>query len=580
MRWMRFFLAAAVMAIAITLVFVFLVFEKEQHERFCYMAEINTGEVQEVVIDKHKTEDRIIYRETAFYPRNIYGTKVNAKIVFKKKGHVFEKFFSEKRNGDTLAETTHIEGKPGAFDFLSSYNSRFSAAMDVPCRNDISVFSPRVLVTYLPLVEKYDFSRGGSQPFNIFLLGRPLMPPARGKVVLTSIKDELLTYAGKTVKTECLIVKTNAAPEAKIWVSKKDKSILILSIKSDYGFTARKVPGIKKLTKMPLVIENAAYISEEVMIPSGDVGISGTLTIPEGVFEKDAFPAVLFVAGELAATRDNAGLYSFLADAMSEEGFITLRFDRRGTGKSQGDNMFASIKNDLDDMKNALDLLYSNERVDGKNVFIVAHSESALLLTQAGLTKFPVAGLVMLSPRLPVKILDPESESASRHISYMQKFDGAYEATLRSLEKYTESIVKNASRDGVFVLQKPVFVKRMIEIDKQNFLSGIKDTRVPVLIIYGKDDLISSASGVKNIEEAFRDAGLKDTRSVYFRTLGHFLGKTAKDPEKVKYYSPDIEVIQTLKKWLNEKCESEGPPPEVKEPETIKKDTDVQENNT
>jgi len=229
--------------------------------------------------------------------------------------------------------------------------------------------------------------------------------------------------------------------------------------------------------------------------------------------------------------------------------------------------MFTSLADELADIESAVKFLCSNEKVDKRKIFVVSHSESALLVPRIDFTKFPVRGVVMLSPRIPASIVSAKSEETSSYIEYMKRADKSYDKTFEALKKYTSGIIKNASREGVFVLRRPVFVKRMAEIDKSDFLSDVKRVNVPVLVICGKSDRTSAPENAKEVEAAFLDSGLKDTSSVYFRTLGHFLGSLKEEKGTVKYWVPHQEVLETLKKWLNEQCKEAVPLPDTGEPE-------------
>ena len=85
--------------------------------------------------------------------------------------------------------------------------------------------------------------------------------------------------------------------------------------------------------------KNIPVLTESEMVlktPTGN--ISGTLTIPKNASNS---PVVLIIAGSGPTDRDcNSGMgiqtnaYKMLATGLSDNGISSLRFDKRGVGKS------------------------------------------------------------------------------------------------------------------------------------------------------------------------------------------------------------------------------------------------------
>lgn len=119
---------------------------------------------------------------------------------------------------------------------------------------------------------------------------------------------------------------------------------------------------------------------EEVGFPSGEVELAGTFLLPGG---EGPFPAVLFIPGTGRVNRDGsapdkpAAIFRELAYSLAEVGFASLRYDKRGVGKSGGDLSRASMSDLLADADAAL--WYLRSRSEVKSVLIVGHSEGAVL---------------------------------------------------------------------------------------------------------------------------------------------------------------------------------------------------------
>jgi pimeloyl-ACP methyl ester carboxylesterase len=89
-------------------------------------------------------------------------------------------------------------------------------------------------------------------------------------------------------------------------------------------------------------------------------------------------PAVLFVQGLSVATMD--GVFPDLFRGLRDEGFVTMRLEKRGVGDSEGEapeeGDFAS---EVEDVRAALDALARHDQVDPEAVFLFGHSVGGMI---------------------------------------------------------------------------------------------------------------------------------------------------------------------------------------------------------
>ena len=88
------------------------------------------------------------------------------------------------------------------------------------------------------------------------------------------------------------------------------------------------------------------FVESEVTFQTEDSQLAGTLAIPEG---EGPFPAAIIIGGSGPFDRNGdvdprsgedyklSSTYQDIAQALSREGFVTLRYDKRGIGNSTGD---------------------------------------------------------------------------------------------------------------------------------------------------------------------------------------------------------------------------------------------------
>lgn len=133
---------------------------------------------------------------------------------------------------------------------------------------------------------------------------------------------------------------------------------------------------------MVLTCLNACAQAEEIALEVESGKLSGTVLYPES---EAPYPAVLIVAGSGPTDRDgNTGPYEsnclkMLAEGLADNGIASLRFDKRGIGKSQtelkeSDYIFETM---VEDARALLEYLDEENRV--KSISVLGHSEGALI---------------------------------------------------------------------------------------------------------------------------------------------------------------------------------------------------------
>lgn len=126
--------------------------------------------------------------------------------------------------------------------------------------------------------------------------------------------------------------------------------------------------------------QNKPYRCEEVSFTNDGITFSGTMTIPN---VGRNFPAVVLVAGSGPHDRDENVFghkpFLLLADALSRNGFIVLRYDERGVGATNGGNPYAPTEPLATDAMAALRYLKTRPEVNAAHVGIMGHSEGGMI---------------------------------------------------------------------------------------------------------------------------------------------------------------------------------------------------------
>jgi len=138
---------------------------------------------------------------------------------------------------------------------------------------------------------------------------------------------------------------------------------------------------------------------------SGGAVIAGTLTIPNGVRKR--MPAFVFIHGSGPETRDGGvpqnPTFLDLSNALSNNGVVVLRYDKRGMGKSTGTG--TEDWHPLgDDARAAVSFLRRQPSVDPNRIYLLGHSEGGEIAPLIAPTIPHLAGIVLMAgPAIPME---------------------------------------------------------------------------------------------------------------------------------------------------------------------------------
>lgn len=158
------------------------------------------------------------------------------------------------------------------------------------------------------------------------------------------------------------------------------------------------------------------YKSEEVIYDNADKSLSygATITIPEGT---GPFPAAVLITGSGPQDRDETilghKLFAVIADYLTRKGFIILRVDDRGVGKSTGKFNEATSEDFAIDVSAGIDYLLSRSEVDKKKVGMIGHSEGGMIAPMVAVKRKDINFIVLLAgPGVPIIELMAEQNTA------------------------------------------------------------------------------------------------------------------------------------------------------------------------
>jgi len=138
----------------------------------------------------------------------------------------------------------------------------------------------------------------------------------------------------------------------------------------------------------------------DVLIPAPGFSLAGTLTVPAGV-TKLKLPAIVLVAGSGFVDRDEVvagvAIFAQLARGLSDQGFLVLRYDKRGVGQSGGRNERVTLDDYADDLITAVRWLARRPDVDPKRIAVAGHSEGGAVAMLAAAREKQIASLILIA---------------------------------------------------------------------------------------------------------------------------------------------------------------------------------------
>lgn len=341
--------------------------------------------------------------------------------------------------------------------------------------------------------------------------------------------------------------------------------------------SAAKAPARPQEPKGPL-----PYGAAEVSFASKAAGVrlAGTVTFPKA---DGPHPAVVLVSGSGPQDRDEAIMghkpFLVLADALTRAGFVVLRYDDRGVGKSTGDFAAATSVDFSDDAEGAFEFVRGYAGVDAKRVGFIGHSEGALVAPMVAARREEVAFLVFLAgtavPGADVMLAQAEAiakvmgapEEARRANRELQEKLFAAIRTTPDPEELREKVMEALA--GLPEAMRAQQARQVLSPWMRFFVTYdpaavLRRLKCPVLALFGERDLqVLPEQNAPVMEKALREGG--NERVTMERVAGvNHLFQPAQTGLPQEYASiettMDPRVLEMVAGWLRRQTGVGGQP--------------------
>ncbi len=337
---------------------------------------------------------------------------------------------------------------------------------------------------------------------------------------------------------------------------------------------------------------NPSYNIEEVCFKNNtdNVTLSGTLTIPN---TKNKPPVVMLIAGMGANDRDynimNNKLFLELSNHLVKNGIATLRYDKRGVGKSTGTYNLSVTSKDLShDALAGIDFLKTHPKINTQQIGLLGHSEGGMIAPMIAKDNKDVSFLVLMAGAAATGIDDMVEE-----IAMQLRADGASEKLIllncntqkevfktvaetadineakNKLKKLLVAYLETLTTEQLQEAEKFTFtfnkgnIANMIKFFNSKwyryFLSyspfeALKQINIPTLAVNGELDFITTAKiTLTIIEKALKESGNKDYKTVELPKLNHWMQTCEKGSMDEYGTSKEIlspSFLNTVTEWI------------------------------
>jgi dienelactone hydrolase len=301
---------------------------------------------------------------------------------------------------------------------------------------------------------------------------------------------------------------------------------------------------------------DANFGETDFSVGEGERALPGTLALPKAAPPAAGFAAVVLVHGSGPQDRDESigpnKPFLDIARGLAAQGIAVLRYDKRSKARPQdyADGDITIDSETTDDAVAAVDALRNTPGIDPARVFVLGHSQGAMMAPRIARHSGQVAGLILLAaPARP--LLDILQEQRKRMAVLDDGRTSPEEsAALDALKQQVAAV--RASAD-VPVAQSPMGQPAAYwrSTDGIDPVAEAKDAALPMLVLQGTRDIQVVDADWQRWRGAFHD----DPQVAFklYDGLNHFGIGVEGDDDLAAYSAPghvDAQLVADVAAWI------------------------------
>ncbi len=244
----------------------------------------------------------------------------------------------------------------------------------------------------------------------------------------------------------------------------------------------------------------------ELTFPSGSLSLEGTLTIPHN----SSGPAALLISGSGPIDRNSnsphlaINIMGEIATHLAASGIASLRYDKRGVGNSGGDYLATGFHDNIADAQAALDALRSRPEIDPGQIFVIGHSEGAIIASELARDS-KLAGVALLAGTaqsgrdLLTWQTAQIASTLPKPVQYLTKLVGR---DMERIQSKRLARIERSHQDAVRIRFAKLNAKWLREFLAYEPSNALRRAQAPILAITGSKDLQVDPADINIIEQA------------------------------------------------------------------------------
>ena len=291
---------------------------------------------------------------------------------------------------------------------------------------------------------------------------------------------------------------------------------------------------------------------------SGSFKLAGTFAMPQS---EAKLPVVLMLPGSGQTDRNNnakqlrINFFPPLVAALAARGIASFRYDKRGVGASEGDYWSCGFHDLVADAQAAIAYLATRPEIEPQRIFVLGHSEGAIVALNMAASEAGVSGAVLLagSAKTGKETIVWQTQGIASSLTGLNKL------ILRLLRiDVVKGVSKNLARiqsvpgDWSRIQGRKVNAKWMREFLVHDPKLDLKKLRLPTLALTGSSDVQVDPADIALMTELAApvlEGEVMDGLSHLFRQDKEVVGlkgyrKQAKQPL-------DPRAVEIVVEWLS-----------------------------
>lgn len=387
----------------------------------------------------------------------------------------------------------------------------------------------------------------------------PQMKDALGVDKLAAVQAQLAAAGTETGREEPTVSEQSGMTVVVIRIHREHADIdATIAVDSDGKVSGlHYAPAATPAAAAPAVEADAAYVERDFAVGSGERALPGTLAMPKDADPDAGVPAVVLVHGSGPHDRDESigpnRPFLDIARGLAAQGIAVLRYDKRSKARPQdyADGSVTIDSETTNDAVFAVAALREAPGIDPSRVYVLGHSQGAMMAPRIAARSGHVAGLVLLAaPARPLLdiLIEQNIRLAVLDDAHTSDEEAAAIAKLKGQVAAIRAGGDVAAADSP--MQQPADYWR--STDAVDPVAEAKAVALPMLVLQGAQDF-----QVVDADWQRWKAGFHDDPKVEFKlypTLNHLGMAVEGEPGLAQYAQAghvDPALIANVAEWVH-----------------------------